>query len=132
MPTTTDVLGTVLSALLLALTIAIGLGVRWVRDHLLEPVRETHKQVTVNHHSSENPTVLDRIDDVSKQVAANTRLTAQNADETRALARMFDGHLEEAQRAQEEGDRIRRNLQDDVDRIWRELRETRDRKDDTP
>lgn len=27
-------------------------------------VDETHKQVTVNHHSSEFPTVLDRIDDV--------------------------------------------------------------------
>ena len=27
-------------------------------------VEETHKQVTVNHHSSQEPTVLDRIDDV--------------------------------------------------------------------
>jgi hypothetical protein len=27
-------------------------------------LNETHKQVTVNHHSSTHPTVLDRIDDV--------------------------------------------------------------------
>lgn len=27
-------------------------------------ISETHKQVTVNHHSSDFPTVLDRIDDV--------------------------------------------------------------------
>lgn len=31
-------------------------------------VDETHKQVTVNHHSSKVPTVLDRIDDVDKRV----------------------------------------------------------------
>lgn len=31
-------------------------------------VDETHKQVTVNHHSSEEPTVLDRIDDVRTEV----------------------------------------------------------------
>lgn len=31
-------------------------------------VDETHKQVTVNHHSSETPTVLDRIDSVHSEV----------------------------------------------------------------
>lgn len=31
-------------------------------------VRETHKQVTVNHHSSDFPTVLDRLDDVQNAV----------------------------------------------------------------
>lgn len=31
-------------------------------------VTETHKQVTVNHHSSEVPTVLDRLDDVHMKV----------------------------------------------------------------
>lgn len=30
-------------------------------------VAETHKQVTENHHSNEQPTVLDRIDDVHKE-----------------------------------------------------------------
>lgn len=31
-------------------------------------VAETHKQVTENHHANENPTVLDRIDDVHQEV----------------------------------------------------------------
>lgn len=40
----------------------------WLRAEVLNPVQETHKQVTVNHHSSTNPTVLDRIDDVHSEV----------------------------------------------------------------
>lgn len=32
-------------------------------------VEETHHQVTVNHHSSESPTVLDRIDDLRREIA---------------------------------------------------------------
>lgn len=62
----------------------VGLAVRYVllpylKEHLIEPVKETNKQVTVNTHASDSPTVLDRIDDVSQQI--------------RVLARMFDGHL---------------------------------------
>lgn len=82
--------------LLLAL---IGLAVRFIllpylREHLIEPVKETRKQVTVNHHSSETPTVLDRIDDVSQQV--------------HRLAGMFDGHLDWSQR--------------EVDALWAALK----------
>lgn len=99
-----DVIAAALSAVLLAFTLA-GLAVRYVllpylREHLIAPVKETNKQVTENHHSNPNPTVLDRIDDVSHQVAENTT-------ETRALARMFDGHLDWSQR--------------EVDRIWKQL-----------
>lgn len=110
-----DVIAAALSAVLLGLTI-LGLAVRYVlmpylSTHLIGPIQagaqmveETHKQVTVNHHSSPEPTVLDRIDDVSSQVAENTR-------ETRAMARMFDGHLERAQDAE---DRFAAEL----DRVW--------------
>lgn len=89
----------------------LGLVVRFVllpylREHLVQPVQETHKQVTENHHSNDRPTVLDRIDDVSGQVAENTR-------ETRALARMFDGHLDWSQH--------------EVDRLWTALQAQRDR-----
>lgn len=97
-----------------SLCILIGLAVRfallpWLERHLVSPVKETRKQVTENHHSNPRPTVLDRIDDVSKQVAENTR-------ETRAMARMFDGHLEWSQH--------------EVDRIWSRLEEDRRRKEE--
>lgn len=109
-----DVIAAALSAVVLGLTL-VGLAVRYVlmpylREHLIQPVKETRKQVTENHHSNTVPTVLDRIDDVANQVAENTR-------ETRAMARMFDGHLDWSQR--------------EVDRIWRRLEEDR-RKDDRP
>lgn len=118
-----DVIAAALSAVLLGLTL-LGLAVRYVlmpylQTHLIKPmkvgaelVEETHKQVTVNHHSSERPTVLDRIDDVANQVAENTR-------ETRALGRMFDGHLEQALEAEN-------RVQREVDRIWRALDRKRD------
>lgn len=41
-----------------------------LEEHVFRPVRETHHQVTVNHHSSDEPTVLDRLDDVTKAVEA--------------------------------------------------------------
>lgn len=31
-------------------------------------VNETHRQVTVNHHSSDSPTLLDRFDDLESSV----------------------------------------------------------------
>lgn len=117
-----DVIAAALSAVLLGLTL-LGLAVRYVlmpylQTHLIIPmkagaelVEETHKQVTVNHHSSEQPTVLDRIDDVSQQVG--TAITKVDT-----LGRMFDGHLEQAAAA--EG-----RVQREVDRIWRALEERR-------
>lgn len=117
--------------LLLGLCTLLGLAVNFVLlpyldAHLIQPLRETReaaqearKQVTENHHSNPVPTVLDRIDDVAQQVAANTRLTADNTDQTRALARMFDGHLEQAQAAEA-------RFQTEVDRIWARLKKERD------
>jgi hypothetical protein len=31
-------------------------------------ISETHRQVTVNHHSSENPTILDKLDDLERAI----------------------------------------------------------------
>lgn len=85
----------------------IGLGVRfallpYLKEHVIDPVKQTNKQVTVNHHSSKEPTVLDRIDDVHRELSA--------------LARMFDGHLDWSQR--------------EVDQLWRELKRKKNRDDD--
>lgn len=84
----------------------LGLLVRYallpyLKENLIEPVKNTNelaattnRQVTVNHHSSDVPTVLDRIEDVGRQV--------------QVLAFMFDGHIDRHQR--------------EVDAIWKELR----------
>ena len=79
-----SVLGTALSAAAL-----MGLGVRFVlmpylRDHLIRPVDEVHRQVTENHHSNDVPTLPDRIDDLQQEVTA--------------LARVLEGHLESGDR----------------------------------
>lgn len=55
----------------------------WAEAQIITPVRETHHQVTVNHHSSAEPTVLDKIDTVHQEVAAV-------AEENRAQARKID------------------------------------------
>lgn len=62
------VAGTILSVCAL-----IGLAVRvalvpYLRDTLVRPVQETHRQVTQNRHANPEPTVLDRIDDVHDAV----------------------------------------------------------------
>lgn len=36
----------------------------WLVAQLVDPVRETHKQVTVNGHSSDTPTILDLLADL--------------------------------------------------------------------
>lgn len=68
-------------AVLTAITLAFGLVgiivrymlVPYLRDQLvtqlLNPVQETHRQVTVNQHSSEEPTILDKMDDLKKQIS---------------------------------------------------------------
>lgn len=122
--------------LLVGICTLIGLAVRYALMpyldlHLVQPLRETReaaqearKQVTENHHSNPRPTVLDRIDDVAQQVAANTRLTADNTAAVDTLARMFDGHLEQAQDTTE-------RFQVEVDRIWAQLRDRREKEDET-
>lgn len=65
--------------------VIIGLAVKFVlmpylREHLITPVKQVEKQVSENHHSNAQPTVLDRIDDVQQSV--------------KAVARVLEGHME--------------------------------------
>lgn len=64
-----SLIGTVVTALIAA---RINRGVSGVRT----VAEETRHQVTVNHHSSTTPTVLDRIDDLSQELRATTRRVA--------------------------------------------------------
>ena len=62
----------------------------WAEAQILTPVRETHHQVTVNHHSSAEPTVLDKIDTVRREVAAVAGQVAVVAEENREQNRKID------------------------------------------
>ena len=61
-----------------AVAAVLGLGWRlllpWLREQIVHPIQQTHHQVTVNHHSSDEPTVLDRVDDVQKAVESLTEI----------------------------------------------------------
>ena len=76
----------------------IGLAVRYVllpylQTHVIEPVQQTNKQVSENHHTNEEPTVLDRISDVRSDVSEVKDEVAGVRGEVRAVARMHEGHL---------------------------------------
>lgn len=76
-----DAVATVLTLLAIS-----GLATRFIlmpylREHLVLPVREVQKQVTENHHhNTEQPTVLDRIEDLHAEV--------------RAIAHVMDVHMQ--------------------------------------
>lgn len=74
---------------LISLAVLTGLAVRYIlmpylRDHLLNPVQETHHQVTENTGKSPQPTVLDAIHDVQRDV--------------RALSMVMDAHMQWSER----------------------------------
>jgi hypothetical protein len=59
------VVGATLSILMMVLTL-IALASKyvllpWLRDQLVNPVQETHKQLTVNNYKSDNLTILDLV-----------------------------------------------------------------------
>ena len=79
---------TIIVGILSAITLIFGLlgvAVRlvlvpWLKEHVIAPVKETNHQVTVNKHTSDPPTLLDKVDKVQADV--------------RAAARMFEGHID--------------------------------------
>lgn len=95
------------------LTVSLGFGVvKWIvlpnlsdwLDKRLDPIEkalsETHKQVTENHHSNPNPTVLDLLLDL---------LDGQSSmrGEFEALSKALDSHLGWSN--------------EEVDRLWRAI-----------
>lgn len=71
----------------LAIAAVLGLVARrillpWLREELSAPLQEVKHQVSVNQHSSAQPTVLDKIDDVRAEV--------------RAIGHILDAHLTHA------------------------------------
>lgn len=58
----------------------------WIRTHVLEPVHETNRQVTVNGHKSADPTLKDSVHTLQEQYAELRRDIA-------TAAWMFEGHI---------------------------------------
>lgn len=72
-------------AALSSLCVLVGLATRFVlmpylREHLLKPVQETHHQVTENNGTSDQPTVLDAIHDVQRDITALSRVMDAHMD----------------------------------------------------
>lgn len=62
----------------------------WLKEHLVKPVKQTNHQVTVNAHKSREPTVLDKLDNLS------TDQDDLRAD-VRTLAKVLEAHIEHTQ-----------------------------------
>lgn len=88
----------------------VGLATRyvllpWLRDQLVQPVRETHQQVTENsHRTPDNPTLPDRLSDLATDV--------------HTLTRLLDYHVDWSER---EHNRLETELQADHRKLGREL-----------
>ena len=108
-----ELVGAVVSATLGTLAL-VGLGVKfallpWLREHLVQPVQETNRQITRNGHTSNPPTMLDQLHSIQTKV--NDSATK---GDLRAAARMWEGHINRS-----EDDRG--NLWDAVDELRRTL-----------
>jgi hypothetical protein len=94
---------------------SIGSAIAWlVWPRLMQAIRrelgpmqaqvaETHKQVTENHHSNDQPTVLDLLSDLSQdnlQLRADiARVDERLGDEIRKVDKRVDDHLLTANKA---------------------------------
>lgn len=97
----------------------------------LQQTREIHQQITQHPTGSAEPSTLrEQVNELGGEIEDATL-------ELRAMALMFDGHLDWAQR---EVDKLRSERQQAVDELWAELKRQRDagrrsphhRKDVTP
>lgn len=92
----------------------------WLKEHVVVPMAEVSRQVTVNGHVSKVPTLLDRVDqaaalagELRDQVDTVVATTGDLATGQEAMGKMLDGHLDRS--AGEWG------------RIWQAINELGDR-----
>lgn len=96
----------------------VGAAYKWIllpnlREQVVKPLHEARRELTGGKH---DPSIRDQLGELSGEIEDATL-------ELRAMALMFDGHLDWAQR---EVDKIRAERQQLVDEIWAELRRQRD------
>lgn len=82
----------------LALAAIAGLLVRWVllpylREHLLKPMQRVEHQVSVNNHTSDVPTMLDKIDDLHGEVRELRAEQRRTRSDLSDLSRQVGDHL---------------------------------------
>ena len=82
----------------LALAAIAGLLVRWVlmpylREHLLRPMQRVEHQVSVNNHTSDVPTMLDKIDDLHREVRELRAEQRRARSDLSDLSRQVGDHL---------------------------------------
>jgi hypothetical protein len=83
-----------------ALLVITGLAVKyvllpWLKDHLVAPLQETHRQVSQNGHAHQaSPTIPDRLEDLAEKVDGATSAHEQQARAQKALANVLDQHLQ--------------------------------------
>jgi hypothetical protein len=100
-----DVLETAGALVALALGICALAGIAgrvvvlpWIRTHLLEPVQETNRQVTVNGHVSEEPTLKDAVHTLQEKHDQLREAYGDLRRDIAAAAVMFDGHIAASER----------------------------------
>ena len=82
----------------LALAALAGLIVRYVlmpylREHLLKPMQRVEHQVSMNAHQSDEPTVLDKIDDLAGEVRELRAEQRRTRSDLSDLSRSVGDHL---------------------------------------
>lgn len=99
--TITWTLGTFLS-----LCMILGLAVRfvlypWLRDHLVTPVKATQRQVTENHHQHDPPTVIDRLEELSREVHAIANVMDQHLSWSDRWSTLVEREVDQLRRERE-------------------------------
>lgn len=84
--------GALFVGMLVSLCVLVGffakyVALPWFREHIVNPVKETNRQVTVNGHVSPEPTLLDKVDHLQAQVN-------QIRSDSAVAARMYEGHID--------------------------------------
>ena len=82
----------------LALAALAGLMVRWgllpyLREHPLKPMQRVEHQVSVNNHTSDVPTMLDKIDDLHREVRELRAEQRRARSDLSDLSRQVGDHL---------------------------------------
>lgn len=65
----------------------------WLREQIVRPVQETHRELTVNQHLSDPPTYKDKFDTLTKAVETMSDDGRQTREDIGVLVEAFTRHL---------------------------------------
>lgn len=80
----------------MTVAVIIGMATKFIllpylREHLVNPMKQVEKQVSENNHTNKTPTILDKIDEVQDSVS-------DIRQEMNAMSRMYEGHMSWSER----------------------------------